>query len=199
MAHHPFRRTTLAVGLALAASLSVGAPSVAETQERQDPTQDVVRVTKAYETVPGDTKTDIRRFKTTYADGKVRMVLDLRRLAATGYQMRFRVTTPTDHWIVGYDVFSPGNPAVGLYEFNPARLTRGGPTPCEGLNHHQVADHERIVISLPRNCIGSPAWVRTGQGTARYVEAEATFHYDDARRNGHEGAEVRLGGEINYN
>lgn len=194
---HPIRRTALALGLGLAATLAAAGPSGAESQIRQDPTQDVIKVIEGYPTVPGDTKTDIRTLKSSYGDGKVRMVLDLRRLAASNYQMRFRVTTPTQHWAVGYDVSSPDEPQVGLYEFNPRHALRGGPTPCEGLNHHQVADQDRIVINLPRACIDSPAWVRTGATVARFVDG--AFHYDDARRNGSEAKPARLGPELDYN
>ncbi len=194
---HPLRRTTLALGLALVATLAAPAPSSGDSQTRQDPTQDVVRITETYTTVPGDTKTDIRRLKSSYADNKVRMVLDLRRLAATNYQIRFRVTTPTQHWVVSYDQLSPGDPVFGLYEYSPRRVPRGGPTPCEGLTHHRVDDQERIVVNLPRARIDSPAWVRTGASTARFIDG--AFHFDDARRNGYEGGPARLGPQLGYN
>ncbi len=49
--------------------------------------------------------------------------------------------------------------------------------PCEGLQHSVSYAEDLVAVSVPRSCLGGPAWVRYG-GTVRAVDPDGTVFTD---------------------
>ena len=169
------RRLAAMILAALVAVALAAAPAAAGKQTTKDQSRDVYKVpfgAGAPHLVRTDRTHDITRAGATYNGPRLVVWLQVRRLAGADYVAHFDVRTPGDRWQLYYDTnFTPAYTSLfhGLQEV----------LDCGGLNGKKVPRQDRIVISVPRACIGSPRWIRFG--AVMYHENNTYAWIDDAR------------------
>lgn len=203
-------RVATAVAALPLVALGVASPAAAEQTVHDDPAGDVIeRETVpdySEQVVPGDRKRDITSIKTTYADHKLVVTIDLRNLG-TDYNLYTRITTSAGgHFIVAnYDEAGTSEDTIGLYAVpTPRQAARGGgiPVECPGLDVVRLLDKDRIRTIVPRSCLDAPASVRTGTLMHAFYD-EGHARMDDARRDADvepvDIGKTRLGSSVSYN
>src|SRR5690349_10986511 len=169
------RHLAAAVLAALVAVTLAAAPAQAGKQTTTDQKRDVYKVPfgPANPHLVRDDRThDITRAGATYNGPRLTVWLQVRRLAGGDYVAHFDVRTPGDRWQLYFDTnFSPAYTSLfhGVSEV----------LDCEGLRGKKVPRQDRVVVSVPRSCIGNPAWIRFG--AVMYHENNTYAWIDDAR------------------
>ena len=90
------------------------------------------------------------------------------------------VTEDGGHELVG-TVGVDGGGGQGTWELDGRRVT------CRGLRHSIDYRADEVRVSVPRSCLGRPAWVRVGGSSASWSEAQETYRSDDGLRKGKNG------------
>ena len=169
----------------LAATVLGLAPAHADTERVEDATQDVREFTfgaeprglpASSEPRPGDKARDIVVSRAEHAGSTVELSLEVRELADSNWNARWRIRTPDSSWIVSVAP-GKGGPLVNLYENSPVRTQRG--QACEGLDARTSDAVDRVRAVVQRACIGRPEWVRFG--SLMIAETAGGFKVDDGR------------------
>lgn len=168
----------------LTALALVGLPTVAHAQNDShlDPAKDVLRFedyTSETPRVPGQRTADIVKIASSHGRDVVAVKITLRDVATANYDYDFRIKTPQRGF---YEL------QLLKYEADePARLTlwrvRSGYDEVECPGKSRQVDHraDTIRVSVPRDCLDDPLWVRTGAGSNVLAGVDAGY-FDDARR-----------------
>ena len=195
-------RPRRAVAAVAAATLTVlafsGAPANAERQRHHDQTRDVIElfagespVTGDLRLAPGNRTTDVTRVVMRHTPNRVIVRTHFRDLnARTGFEI-YQIQTDRGFaqgmQLLGDNVGGPlvaraaGLPRAAAQSSHRFELyTDQGPVECEGLTYwaHRKADRARM--SIPRECLGNPRWVRMGAAAISFdMDAERVLA-DDA-------------------
>lgn len=176
----------LVTGLAAVAALLSAAPAGAATAAHRDPAGDVVAVSGG-RAVPGNTSADLVRLGVAHTTTAVRVTASVR--SATGnWNLRTDLATPSARYQVLLARIS-GTPYVVLSR-------RGKAVRCRGLGQSIDPVSGTLQVSVPRGCLGTPAWVRVG--SVMTAKDGDTTVADDARLTGRLRANgaPRLGGRV---
>ncbi|HTW17134.1 MAG TPA: hypothetical protein VMF51_18535 [Nocardioides sp.] len=132
---------------------------------------------------PADRTSDITRFGVRHSARKVTLTLSLRDLRGGSAMTLGRLVTPTNDYqatvlrSADLRVFSLVDTADETEEL-----------PCRGKRASYDNRRDRITITIPRTCLGSPTWVRAGAGYARgdlmSLDENSTMTFDEALRRG---------------
>ncbi|WP_244929994.1 hypothetical protein [Nocardioides sp. W7] len=183
------RVATLLTALTLLATPVVAAGSAqAGSWSHRDAKGDVVRGSAAGDGAvedPSDQATDITRLKVNHGPGKVTVTLVVRDLKGGDHAVVGRLVTPEGDYSVTY------LRSADLKMFTLTDDAAGADTPdvpCRGKRISFDASGDRIRITVPRTCLGSPKWVRVGAGLVRgdlmsMADAD-TVTMDEALRRG---------------
>ena len=175
-------------------ALLVAAPAHAGRQTTTDAARDVYRIpaggTPALQR--DNRKHDIVRAGAIHRGRTVTLSLQVRRLARTGYIASWYVRTPDETWWLHYDR-QVGPAYTSLFHANGPEVLD-----CEGLRGRALPRSERVVVTVPRGCIGRPAWIRFGASMG--LETETAHFLDDARIDaGFNSNRCRLGPRVPHN
>lgn len=187
------RLRLVAALVGMLAVLLTAAPADAGRQTTTDAKRDVFRIPAGG--VPrldrDDRGHDIVRAGAIHNGRRLTLWLQVRRLPRTGYTASWYVRTPTETWWLHHDRRGPAY--TSLFHANGPEVLD-----CDGLRGKALPRRERVVVSVPRACIGRPAWVRFGASMGRETK---TFHLiDDARIDaGFFSNKCRLGPRVRHN
>lgn len=112
------------------------------------------------------------RAGTVHRGPRVTLWLQVRRLARTDYIASWHVRTPGETWSVHYDR-EEGPAYTSLFHGSDEVLD------CDGLRGRALLRRERVVVTVPRACIGRPDWIRFGAWMRH--ETPTVNVIDDAR------------------
>ena len=171
---------------AATAGLVVAAPAGAETHVVDDHARDVQLEMNdgSLRPAPEHRTADILRFTTTFKPG--RLYLRVRTRATGEINQRFVIRRPGTFFTLYLNrPIQKGEKqdASAIFFHEDSKLRR-----CQGLDYVVQDARRRTVVSIPRRCLGSPAWVRTGLTTFRDADREhpgQSGWVDDAARRGH--------------
>ncbi|WP_340538105.1 hypothetical protein [Nocardioides sp. GXZ039] len=192
------RRALAPILLLAAATMLTSAPAHAESWTHRDATGDVSILSYFEGTsrpAPRNTDADVRRVAINHSERAVRLV------ARVGSMPRSRNMTATVGLKSGVDDLTAqmvvnreaGRTTVEYYNVH------GGQ--CRRASARFVPNQRKVVVSVPRHCLGDPAWVRAWFVYTTYVGSEVTATegaVDDGLRNqryrepGHEGWSPRI-------
>ena len=178
----------------LAALVLVAAPAQAGQQTTSDPARDVYRIpaggTPAL--APDNRNHDIVRAGTVHRGRTLKLWLQVRRLPAAGYVATWDVKTPNRRWALHHDTRA-GTVYTSLFHFHGPEVLD-----CNGLRGRALPRQERVVVTVPRACIGNPRWIRFGASMGR--ETKQVHFIDDARIDaGFFSNKCRLGPRVRHN
>ena len=178
----PVRTTLLTTLLAATFVVSSAAPSQAVAELHADARRDVVSGPYLSDALPRKPEparkvADIVTSTTTYG-AELTVATTFRNLAASGHQeYSWSILTSDDEfeWTASLVVrpgkdkgqFSLIDPIANQPGCGKAVLDRGART---------------VTLTIPASCLGSPAWVKVGNGV--YVYTATRRYADDARRDG---------------
>ncbi len=187
------RSAAVLVGL-LTALVVAPAPAHAERQDTTDAARDVYRIpaggTPAL--APDNRNHDIVRAGTVHRGRTLRLWLEVRRLPRAGYVATWDVKTPNHRWALHHDRRA-GATYTSLFHFHGPEVLD-----CSGLRGRALPRQERVVVTVPRACIGRPRWIRFGASMGR--ETEQVHFIDDARIDaGFRSDRCRLGPRVRHN
>ena len=188
-------RVSLAAGVALSLSaltVPTGAAEAAEVVSRvvlTDPTGDVWAISEGEDeewVLAGDEPgLDVERAVVHHRRHKLAVTMtftNLRRVEAQFYSATF---TTSKHYGAVFVSAEPGR-WKGRSELVDEQF---GQVRCRGLKHTIDYATEKVVLSVPRKCIGKPRWVRVAMADYGFRgETEADFHQltDNPHSTGHE-------------
>jgi len=140
---------------------------------------------------PDNTSSDIVRTVVDHAAHRLAVRVELRQLARDHHRLVFTeirsAARPTYQLTLDYSR-TPIGPRITLEQGPGTRV------PCPGATWSIDTTTETVSLSVPRSCLGGPAWVRVGVGTVGAPGGLAESWVDDSRRTGSVDADhVRLG------
>jgi hypothetical protein len=175
-----FVGAVLATAVAATFALAPSAAS-ADSVTRRDAVGDVAQTpvgTIAYAPAPARSQGDIRSTKVAHARA-IWVIIRFRELSTNtnGNFHRIGIRSDRRTRFIEIDAFP------GRWDGHAVTTTkRGRVVPC-GVRHHIDYDRNRIVVRVPRGCLGRPTWVRVG---IRSTVAGATKVFtDDALATGY--------------
>lgn len=182
------------VVLLLTALVLVATPAHAGRQTTRDAARDVYRIpaggTPAL--APDNRKHDIVRAGAVHRGRTVTLSLQVRRLARGGYTASWYVRTPHETWWLHHDR-QDGARYTSLFHANGPEVLD-----CDGLRGRALPRQERVVVTVPRACIGRPRWIRFGASMG--LETDTHHFLDDARIDaGFFSHKCRLGPRVRHN
>ncbi|WP_134766532.1 hypothetical protein [Nocardioides sp. 1609] len=161
----PRRRTATALTALLpllAGAVLAGAPVAAhaETWTHHDATGDVVTASEPEETIrpdPANRSADIRRVTVSHAAARVRVVVRLRDLQRGDQLSQVLLKMPSGDLAVAQMLRMSGRTEldVSVLSDDPASDPE-----CEDATGSLRPGQDRVVLSVPRQCLGEPRWVR---------------------------------------
>ncbi len=183
--------------LALVAGLALTtAPAHAGRQTTTDAAHDVFRATAGGQPhLQRDNKVhDIVRAGAGYRGRTLTLWLEVRRLAPADYIATWDVKTPHARWTLHRDRLFGAN-YTSLFHFHGGEVFD-----CDGLRSRAVPRRDRVVLTVPRACIGSPRWIRFGASMGRENETGSYHLIDDARLDaGFFSNKCKLGPQVRHN
>lgn len=194
------RRTaaTAVLTLALAGGFAAGfaGPAVAGTYTHQDPAKDVT-LTGPFNvsTVPANKEADITKVSVTHSATSVRSVTTLRDITKNDLH-RFITTLrlkngskfKTFQAVLATD---DGNPQSDLTLYTGA----GDPVSCPGLSSTVDFQKDVATITVPRSCIGKPAWVKAAV-VAEWIPNHDDYYFDNGLTKGGTEETVKYSSQI---
>lgn len=181
-----------AVAAATTLGLTGGAAH-AETQVRDDPAGDTVA--PSITRVSPQSSADIVRLTGNHGADRLKFTFDLVDLTPgelVNVSARFLSPGGRDHYLTL--TRNTQGKIISLVRNDGDR----GELPCAGAAGSVLNAKDRVIVSVPRTCIGNPRSVRFGGGVFATTQFTArgiipTSAVDDARRDGSVGQEIRLG------
>ena len=159
------RRTLATASIAVLAVLPLTAAH-AESYGHHDAKGDVVAVTlDSAGKDPAVRDPDIRRVRVTHGSRRLSVLYFFRRLqdnrdTGHGYVVDIRTNK---HQRFELDLFSGAGMGRGL----PSLLTRQRHVTCPGMVRHIDYRHAKVVLRVPRTCLGRPRSLRAGVGVVK--------------------------------
>ncbi|WP_299053592.1 hypothetical protein [uncultured Nocardioides sp.] len=176
----PLARALAAVACSAALVLPVAAagPAAADTEVKADPRGDVSEIEGRQAPRPS---ADVLQLRSRHADGVVALqvvLADLDTTSAVGTNVSVG-TSDGRGFLAFVQRSEDGTKTVELIE-----PERDAVVPCPSLRGAVLPAADRITVSIPRQCLGRPRWVRTGALSLGVVEPFVLTYADDARRDG---------------
>jgi len=190
--HVPALASALLV--ATVALVATAMPASAGRQTTTDAKQDVYRVPAGgLPTLARDNRVhDIVKAGTVHEGRNLRLWLQVRRLARADYIASWYVRTPDETWWLHHDR-QDGAKYTSLFHANGPEVLD-----CDGLRGKALPRRERVVVTVPRACIGNPRWIRFGASMGRQTNRYTLI--DDARIDaGFYANKCRLGPRVRHN
>ncbi|MDZ5619225.1 hypothetical protein SFC88_00215 [Nocardioides sp. HM23] len=187
-------RPLTALLAALLTAVLTAAPADAGRQTTTDAARDVYRVPASGTPAlaPANRNHDIVRAGTVHRGRTLTLWLKVRSLPRTGYVATWDVKTPNHRWALHHDRRA-GTVYTSLFLFHGPEVLD-----CSGLRGKALPRQERVVVTVPRACIGRPRWIRFGASMGR--ETEQVHFIDDARIDaGFRSDRCRLGPRVRHN
>jgi len=175
------RHRTLTVLAAALALVATAAPSYAAAEEARDARRDVLSGPFYTDDLPTKAEParrvgDITRTEVSLGPDLV-VTTSFRDLAAVGHQefSWFIATSEDDFYWTASLVVQPGKDRGRFSLIDPLANQPG----CG----RAVLDRtgRTVTLTIPAACLGSPRWVRVGNGATFFV-GQSRIYYDDARR-----------------
>ncbi len=184
--------------LAAVATLSATAPAVADTHVVRDIARDAQLEMSdgSLRAAPGHRTADVLRFTTTFNTGRLYLRVLTRDTGEINQRFVIRragtlFTIYLNRPVVAGE--KQGASAIFLYEDVQPRS-------CPGLDYVVQDARHRTVVSIPRRCIGSPRWVRTGVTTFRDADrsnpGQSGWVDDAGRRYHYRAGQTKLGPRV---
>lgn len=200
MTHRPGLR--LLAALVPAVALLVPGVAHAERLATPDAVGDVVRTTfvegseDTYTAAPDETAFDVTRTVVTHHAARLRVTVRFRDLHPTRSHLTYvKVRTPDGR----YEIFLDRGRGEDSVDF----AGRPGMQDCDGLRWSASNTTDRVAVSLPTSCLGSPRWVQVGVGAAGpetvdgdSVDEDGAYLADEALRTGVVRSSVRVGSKV---
>lgn len=186
-------RTVAVVVAALLLTTLVVTPADAATQTTKDATRDVYKqgADGVPRLDPSNRKHDIVRAGAVHRGPVLTLWVEVRRLGSTAYIANWDVKTPSDRWALHYDK-REGPAYTSLFHGQSEVLD------CAGLRGKALPRKDRVVVTVPRACIGRPRWIRFGSSFGH--DSETVIYIDDARIDaGFFTNRARLGPRLRHN
>lgn len=182
-----FLITTIAAGTTALTLLATAGTAHAGSWSHHDARGDVFRSSMSDDAVatadPADRTADITRFSVRHSARKVTLTLSLRDLRGGDSILMSRLVTPTNEYEVSI-LRSADLRAFGIVD----TAAQSEELKCRGKRSSYDTRRDRIRITIPRTCLGSPTWVRAGAGYARgdwtSFDETASLTFDEALRRG---------------
>ncbi|MFL6024802.1 MAG: hypothetical protein ACJ72O_15800 [Marmoricola sp.] len=180
-----FIRAFVAVAAVTSMLLLLPSPAGADNLQRYDKWKDVLQVDTTeepgphfYEPAPDRVLGDITETRVDYRSTVVHVALYVRALEKTGDENRFEVVFKTPKLNRTAEITA--TPAhwdgrLRFYSDDGSHLYT-----CRGLTYKVDYDHNRLVLDVPRTCLGSPHYLRVGAATNFEVSSTHTLYSDDA-------------------
>ena len=185
-------RRLLVVPAALVALALTAGSAHAATYTHEDAAKDVQRTTNGspLTAAPGNQSADLTTIQTSHRAQKVFLASQVREVQTDLFQMQWRIVTSKG---VEFELYWAKLP--GYVEFT---LDREGKTiTCVGLKKALNLMTDLTTFTIPRSCLGSPAWIRTGLWLMTQSQDESTYYMDDAQRTGKQNRQhVFLGPKV---
>lgn len=172
---------TLALAAAVLGLLVPAAPATAATWSHTDADHDVWLWGRgAPEAAPGNATADVTRVVVRHRSDAVVLRSTVRRLSRSGWGLSWTIAAEGSAkrytvLLLRYDGERSFRLVRGLDE-------RGESTPvrCGGLDWSADRDAGRVSVTVPRGCLGDPAWVRAGVlvGADNGDDADEMSFYD---------------------
>ena len=145
---------------------------------------------------PGHRTADVLRFTTTFTAGRLYLRVRTRDTGEIG--QRFVVRRPGTFFTLYLNrpiVDGEKQDASAIFFREDVRPRR-----CEGLDYVVQDMRHRTVVSIPRRCLGSPAWARTGVTTFRDADranpGQSGWVDDAGRRHHYRAGKTLLGPRV---
>jgi len=203
------RAATLLTALTLIATPVVAAGSAhAGSWSHKDARGDVMSVSMVADggvaKDPTDKATDITRISVNHGRGKVTVTLKVRDVTGGDTAVLGRLVTPDGDYEAmvirsgGMRLFTL---ADGSVDSDPTD------TPCRGKKVTFDTKRDRIRLTVPRTCLGSPKWVRVGaallRGDLMSMEESESLTIDEALRKGSKRAvnstdQLKVGKKVRF-
>lgn len=170
-------RTAIAAGaVGLTAALVVAAPAHATRRTVEDARGDVLKQagTKDPVVAANNASADLVRFVADLRPSELVLTTTVRALPKNYWAMLWRLQTDTG---VDYTVGLLKTGTVS-FELNQA----GAAVVCDGLIKKVEPRASRVSVTVPLTCLGSPATIRAGAGTATTSSDFGRIYTDDALR-----------------
>lgn len=184
------QRSIAVAVLSFALPIAVGSAAHAETWSRTDSAGDVLALSSdvdgAGQRDPHNRTADIRRVSVRHAARTVIITLRVRDLRGGDSMLLGAVATPDER----YDLMVMRGSDFRMFMLEPSSSEPDGAgSTCRGKRLEHATAQDRIRITIPRSCLGDPAWVRVG---ATYltgpllssVDGEGEAYADDAMSTG---------------
>lgn len=173
------RAAAVLAGSILALTLAPAAPALAGEQSAKDATKDVVVSDLdggVLDEAPKDRARDLTRIGLDYSRRQVALTAEVRELAAQGYAFVWEVRTPANRYWVRFDHLDAD---IGIEVYD---VEAEVPVACDGIQRRVSDRLDRVRLTVPRGCVGKPAWIRFG--AVAVGQGGGGFRVDDARRDG---------------
>lgn len=128
---------------------------------------------------PDNTDTDVSRVRVSHRTHRISLKTTLRDITASSGFVVYDVRTDGRRYSVmqrlGRDRLFPAFDLSGA---------NGGRVKCAGVRRTVDRTANRATVSIPRRCLGRPAWVRVGAGAVKFdlTDTSASYLVDDALR-----------------
>lgn len=182
-----FLITTIALVTTTLTVLATAGTAHAGSWAHRDARGDVFRSSMSDDAVatadPADRTADITRFSVRHSARTVTLTLSLRDLRGGDSMLVSRLVTPKNE----YELAILRTADLRMFSLVDA-AAEGDELTCRGKRASYDTRRDRIRITIPRTCLGSPTWVRAGAGYARgnvfSSDESASLAFDEALRRG---------------
>ncbi len=159
------RAAALTAAGALVLTAAGAVPASAEVWRHSDARKDVTRVDTnngdSYHKAPRNTTSDVTRIVVRHSKDRVILRMHLRDITAASGEARYRVRTSNGGPYAIYQLMGDDQPAVRMAA--PYFIDGpGGEVDCPDANSTVNRRKDFVRLSVPRGCLGNPAWVRVG-------------------------------------
>lgn len=187
-------RTTLRAAVAALSLAAVMAPTAAfaASETIDDAKGDVWKVdfddqgAPAYSEDGSVANVDVDSSKVSHSAKRISLAVDFHTLKKSSTSPLVQLLAQTDdgseYYMYAYAFDGENGWETGAFVGENTEHSRGG-TMCEGVKSHVDFDKDRMTVSAPRACFGSPAWIKANVASngSRFTESGITSWYD----NGH--------------
>lgn len=178
----------LLLPLVTVAALLVGAPAQAATNAVRDAKGDMVAYDGSVTSAPDMRVGDLTRLATKHAKTRLTLTTTFAEGPASNYWVGWTVVTPKRTYRV-QDIAFFASEGVAVIERGDFKRFE-----CRGLKLSESASRKTIALTVPRRCLGNPAWVRTG--VLSQVVVDDQMYVDDGRSESLDPDKVTLGPKV---
>ncbi len=186
-----------ATAVMVAGLVAIGAPAHADTITTRDARHDVQRQPPSENAeptlAPSRREGDVISFRVAHRADRVLLRIRYDRLSRPRHRQQVVHVVSMRTWRTGLSTAS----LIATKDEPQGTLLWEGRRPhrtCDGLRTRIDYRADRVIFSVPRECLGNPRWVRAGGGTGTL--SRHALWYDDAQLDGGFGEEVTLGRRV---